>query len=104
MWNQKVEDSPFNDLRVNYTPDGRVLLLYLRVVGTKCDLHRDAASCWEPTRKKLKIKDVRAPICTNYEDIKDWWTSAVAFPVEVSLFPKPTAKNIEGPLKCWPVD
>src|SRR5580692_7487006 len=104
MRNQQVEDSPFNELRVNYTPDGRILLIYLRVVGSECDLQREAATCWEQTRKKLKIKEGRAPVCSGYEDIRDRWTSAVAFPVEVSLFPKPTTKSIDGPVKCWPVD
>jgi hypothetical protein len=104
MWNQAVEDSPFNKLRVNYTANGLVLLTYLRVVGSECDLQREAATCWERTRKKLKIKEGSAPVCNGYEDIKDRWTSAVAFPVEVSLFPKPTTKNIDGPVKCWPVD
>jgi hypothetical protein len=104
MWNQKVEDSPFNELRVNYTPDGRVLLIYLRVIGTACDLNRDAASCWEPLRKRLGMKNLKAPICAGYTNIRDRWSSAVAFPVEVSLFPQPTKKNVDGPVKCWPVD
>ena len=31
------------------------------------------------------------------------WVSAVAYPVEVVLFPKPIRRNVEGPVGCWPL-
>jgi hypothetical protein len=96
--------SPFDHLRVVRARNGKVTLVYLRVVATKCDLHRDAASCWEQVRRKLDIKRTAAPVCSDYADIKDFWTSAVAFPVEVSLYSQPKLKTVDGPVKCWPVD
>jgi hypothetical protein len=45
MWTTKPNDSPFNRLRVYKAADGRITLKYLRVVGTDCDLHSEAAAC-----------------------------------------------------------
>ncbi|HTD22764.1 MAG TPA: hypothetical protein VK738_08930 [Terriglobales bacterium] len=108
MWNEKVfEDSVFNNMRVEPAPDGWPILKYLRVVGTECDIHSNKKSCWEPIRKKLGVKTTQKPVCTGYEEIErihSWASSALAYPVEVSLFPKPTTKTIAGPVKCWPVD
>jgi len=100
----KFEDSPFNDIRVERTDDGQVVLRYLRVKGTFCDLYPEKVRCWEPTRKKLGIRSTAKPVCKGYEDTRARWGSAVAYPVEVVLFPKPVRKNVDGPVTCWPVD
>ena len=112
MWNQKVKDSPFNDLRVTNASDGQLSLVYLRVVEAGCNLHsQNAITCWNHVRKKLALKNARAPICSGYneknvlgERFNIDAESAIAYPIEVSLFPKPTTTTIAGPVKCWPVD
>ena len=104
MWSRKVHGSPFNYLRARIAPDGQVFLKYLRVVEANCDLHREKVSCWELVRKKLELKNAVIPVCSGYKDIPTRWESAVAYPVEVSLFPRPTTKVVDGPVKCWPVD
>jgi hypothetical protein len=104
MWNKKVADSPFNRLRFSRAPDGQVSLRYLRVVEANCDLHTEKTSCWEQVRRKLELKSGQVPVCSGYKDIPTRWESAVAYPVEVSLFPQTIIKIIDGPVKCWPVD
>src|SRR5262249_35157053 len=104
MWNEKFEHSPFNDMRIERTGDGQIALRYLRVRGTLCDLHEEGGSCWEPTRRHLGIRSTARPVCIAYDDIRGRWVSAVAYPVEVSLFPRPVRKNVDGPVRCWPVD
>jgi len=104
MWREKFEDSAFNDMRIKRIGDGQVVLRYLRVKGTLCGLHPEKASCWEPTRKKLGIKSPAKPVCIAYEGTGGTLVSAVAYPVEVALFPKPIRKNVDGPVRCWPVD
>jgi hypothetical protein len=52
----------------------------------------------------LKSDDM--PVCTGYEHIAeligtDDVESVIAYPVEVSLFPRPTMKVVAGPAKCW---
>lgn len=102
--NNKVEVSLFNRPRVRSAPDGQVSLRYRRVVEADCDLHREKASCWEQVRKKLELKSAQMPVRSSYRGIPTRWPSAVAYPVEVPLFPQPTIKTIVGPVKCWPVD
>ena len=104
FWGRKFEDSPFNELRVRRAQDGRLSLQYLRVVATDCDLHLREAACWERTQRDLGLKGVRMPVCIGYENIPTRWVSAVAYPVEVFLFPQPTIRTAAGPLRCWPVD
>ncbi len=104
IWNYKAGDSPFNHIRVSGGPDRDFTMTYLRVVEADCDLHTEKAACWERVRKKLALKSDQMPVCTDYEGISSFWTSAVAYPVEVSLFPRPTRKTVAGPVKCWPVD
>jgi len=100
----KVEDSPFNELRISKAQDGRMYLRYLRVVATDCDLHLKEIPCWERTQRELELKNARMPVCSGYASISTRWASAVAYPVEVFLFPQATTKTIAGPVKCWPVD
>ena len=104
MWSRKVQDSPFNRLRVIRAQNGQMFLRYLRVVEANCDLHTEKASCWEQVREKLELTTAQMPSCSGYERIPSRWESSVAYPVEVLLFPQPATKTIAGPVKCWPVD
>lgn len=104
MWSEKVEDSPFNRLRIEKSQDGQLSLKYLRVVEAECDLHSEKSACWEAVRKRLGLKNAQVPVCSGYKDIQTRWTSSIAYPVEVFLIPRPAVKTVPGPTKCWPVD
>lgn len=104
IFNQKVASSPFNHMRVFEEKNGQYSLRYLRVVEAKCDLHTEKSSCWERVRRKLKLQSTEIPTCIRYEGISTRFESAIAYPVEVTLFPKPVIKTIPGPVRCWPVD
>ena len=106
MWNPKLRPrpSPFNDIRVRTTPDGNVVLTYLRVLGTECDIPNKGAECWPPLAQKLGLKTAAAPSCARWEENQTAGASAVAYPVETWLFPKPVTKTISGPVRCWPAD
>ena len=104
IFNRKVDSSPFNHMRVFEGRNGQFSLKYLRVFEANCDLHMEKSSCWEDVKKKLKLQNAEMPACTGYKDIATRWESAVAYPVEVTLFPKPVTKTIDGPVRCWPVD
>jgi len=99
-----VQTSSFYPMRVIEGKNGQVFLRYLRVVEADCDLHSEGASCWEQVSKKLGLQNTELPVCTGYKNDSPRWESSVAYPVEVSLFPKPVIKTIPGPIKCWPVD
>jgi hypothetical protein len=105
MWNQKLRPppSPFNDIRVRTTHDGNVVLTYLRVVRTECDIPNKGAECWPSLGQKLGIKTA-APSCIRWEENQTAGASAVAYPVETLLFLTPVTKTISGPVRCWPAD
>jgi hypothetical protein len=105
MWNPKLRPrpSPFNDIRVRTTPDGNVVLTYLRVLSTECDIPNKGAECWPPLVQKLRLKSA-APRCIRWEENQAAGPSAVAYPVETLLFPTPVTKTINGPVRCWPAD
>jgi hypothetical protein len=106
MWNPKLRPrpSPFNDIRVRTTHDGNVVLTYLRVLRTECDIPNKGAECWPPLVQKLGLKNAAAPSCISWEENQTARASAVAYPVETSLFPTPVTKTISGPVRCWPAD
>jgi len=104
IFNRKVESSPFNHMRVFEGRNGQFSLKYLRVVEASCDLHREKSSCWQRVRKRLELQNTEIPMCAGYIGISTRWESAVAYPVEVTLFPKPAIKTIPGPVRCWPED
>lgn len=100
-----ILDSHFNQWRFNSTQGGQFSLNYLRVVQAECDLHTGKAACWESVRKKFDLRNMHIPVCTGYEGlIGTDAASAIAYPVEVLLFPHPVVKTADGPVRCWPAD
>jgi hypothetical protein len=92
-------------VRVIATADG-YLLRYMRVADADCDLHLEGSPCWEEIKAQLSLKSEDMPVCTGYDYIAqligtDHVESVIAYPVEVSLFPRPTTKIVAGAAKCW---
>jgi hypothetical protein len=77
MGTGKVEDSPFNQMRINNAPNGQASLTYLRVMGTDCDLYREKATCWEQLRKKLGVQSTQAPVCSGYQGVTTRLNSSI---------------------------
>lgn len=103
MWKKQVGNSSFGRLRLRH-PANQTTLVYLRVAVTDCDLHLEKTSCWKHVRKQFGVRSATVPVCNGYAGITNHRDSAFAYPVEVSLTPKPTSEIIDGPVKCWPVD
>lgn len=103
---RQLDVSPFDRLRVSRGQDGSVLLKYLRVKAYDCDLHLQAhrSACWEKIRVQASLRSRQIPVCSGYGQIHNQYWSAVAYPVEVFLLPRPTRRTIAGPVRCWPVD
>jgi hypothetical protein len=93
MWNPKLRQrpSPFNDIRVRTTHEGNVVLTYLRVLGTECDIPNKGAECWPPLVQKLGLKAAAPPSCIRGGGDQIPRPSAVSYPVETSLFPTPAS-------------
>jgi hypothetical protein len=106
MWNPKLQpgSSAFNDIRARTTKDDNVVLTYLRVLGTECDIPNKGTECWPRLVQKFGLKTAAVPKCIRWDKNQTIGGSAVAYPVETSLFPTPVTKTIGGPVRCWPAD
>jgi hypothetical protein len=102
-----------------HTTDGTLSLRYLRVVGGDCSIPKDGMSCWNKFRRQYGLATATVPKCSGYrvEGEKEWaagdegvppddisTASAIAYPVVVELFPRPSIKAVPGPVKCGPVE
>jgi hypothetical protein len=106
MWNKKLRPrpSPFNDIRVRATNDGNVVLTYLRVLGTECDIPNKGARVLATARPETRTEEHHRPQLHPLDGEPDSWVLSSGLPVETSLFPTPVTKTIGGPVRCWPAD
>jgi hypothetical protein len=110
LWNGQLEFA--------HTAGGTVSLRYLRVVGGDCSIPKDGMSCWGKFRRRYGLVIATVPTCTGYrhEGEKEWvvgdegvppeeidTASAIAYPVVVELFPRPSIRAVPGLVKCVPV-
>lgn len=115
------EDSVWWSGHLDFVPtsDGNMSLRYLRVVGGDCSVPKDGMSCWSKFRRHYGLALATVPNCTGYrhEGDKEWVAgdegvppekidtpSAIAYPVVVELFPRPSIRAVPGPVKCTPVE
>lgn len=114
------EDSvALGDSTIDFAPtqDGRMSMRYLRVVHGDCSIVKDGMSCWSKFRRRYRLATATVPKCTGYrqEGEKEWvggdegvppakeqTPSAITYPVEVELFPRPVIRALPGPIKCTP--
>ena len=68
-----------------------MVLTYLRVLGTECDIPNKGAECWPPLVQKLGLKAAAPPSCIRGGGDQIPRPSAVSYPVETSLFPTPAS-------------
>ena len=91
-------------LQILSMPDAYVLR-YLRVADADCNLHSEGAACWKKIEAELGLQS-DMPACTGYDHIAelvgtDDVESVIAYPVEVTLSPRPTTRVLAGPARCW---
>ena len=115
------EDSAWWSGQIEFVPtsDGKMSLRYLRVVGADCSIPKDGMSCWSKFRRRYGLALATIPKCAGYrrqgdragmvgdkgvppEEINT--SSAIAYPVVVELFPRPSIRAITGLVKCTPVE
>jgi hypothetical protein len=93
----------FDELDFVYVSDRQITLRYLRVVSGDCSVPKYASACWSKFQEQSGLRLAPIPTCDYHgEDLGV--PSVIAYPVEVSLFPKPTTKAIGYPVKCWSPD
>lgn len=94
-------------------PKGELSLEFLRVVHGACSIPNEGQNCWNILRANLGLPPSDVPACTGYVGEKTDQPialahlethSALQYPVEVKLFPRPSIHAIAGEVKCRPVD
>ena len=81
----------------------QIALRYLRVIPGSCSVPKDGTTCWSKFKELIGLKDSPMLACDYHgEALND--PSVIDYPVEVSLFPKPSIKALANPIKCWPAD
>jgi len=86
-----------------HASDTQMTLRYLRVVSGDCSVPKDGSVCWNKLKEQTGLRLAPMPECDYHgEDVTS--PSVIAYPVEVSLFPKPSITALANPVKCWPPD
>jgi hypothetical protein len=94
-----------DELNFVQASDKQITLRYLRVVSGTCSVPKDGSACWNKFKQQTGLRFAPMPKCRDYPD-KDAGhaPSVISYPVEVSLFPKPSITALANPVKCWPSD
>ena len=81
----------------------QITLRYLRVTSAACSIPKSGENCWSKLKQQTGLTHSPIPKCSDYEG-KDAGTadSVIAYPVEVSLFPKPSTRPLGSPVRCYP--
>jgi hypothetical protein len=84
-------------------PGNQIILRYLRVASAKCSIPKSGPSCWNKLRQQTGLMHSPMPKCSDYEGKEAGMAaSVIAYPVEVSLYPKPSVRPLGGPVRCHP--
>jgi hypothetical protein len=95
-----VFDHPISFVHVSA---GQIAFRYLRVIPGTCSVPKDGLVCWSKFKEQTGLKLAPMLACNYHgEDVRD--PSVIDYPVEVSLFPKPSIKALGNPVKCRPRD
>jgi hypothetical protein len=103
------------DLRFDRTAAGDITIAYRRVVVTRCSIPQSGITCWRAIRHRYAIPLSPIPKCVGYQqpgepeskanDLDSLLepratNSAIAYPVLVSLAPRPKTASTAGPVRC----
>jgi hypothetical protein len=92
-----------DDLSFVHTSDTQITLRYTRVVMGDCSVPAIGSTCWSKLAIKAGLKNAPMPKCSDYPGREAGKAeSVIAYPVEVSLFPKTSMRALANPMKCWP--
>jgi len=103
------EDSVMLEARgerhLNFLPtsDKQIVLRYLRAASAGCSIPRLGESCWSKLQQHTGLAHSPMPKCSDYEG-KEAGTAAsvIAYPVEATIYPKPSIRPLGAPIRCYP--
>jgi hypothetical protein len=87
----RAPDRGERDLSFLAASGNQIILRYLRVASASCSIPRSGETCWSKLKQQTGLIHSPMPKCSDYEDkYAGTAASVIAYPVEVSLFPKPS--------------
>jgi hypothetical protein len=92
---------------LNFAPatGSQVTIRYLRVANAGCSIPKSGKSCWSKLQQQTGLAHSPMPKCSDYEGAEVGTApSVIAYPVEVSLYPKPSVRPLGGPARCYPAE
>jgi len=90
---------------LNFLPTSanQIVLRYLRVASAGCSIPKSGESCWSKLQQQTGLAHSPVPKCSDYDGkeagVAD---SVIAYPVEATLYPKPSVRPLGGPVRCYP--
>lgn len=85
------------------TSANQIVLRYLRVASAGCSIPKLGESCWSKLKQQTGLSQSQVPKCTDYEGKEAGVAaSVIAYPVEATLYPKPSIRPLGGPVRCYP--
>lgn len=84
------------------TPANQIVLRYLRVASAGCSIPKSGESCWSELQQKTGLTNLPTPKCSDYTGKEAGVAaSVIAYPVEATLYPKPSVRPLGGPIRCY---
>ena len=81
----------------------QIVLRYLRVASAGCSIPKSGESCWSKLQQQTGLPHSPMPKCTDYEGTQAGVAaSVIAYPVEATLYPKPSVRPLGRPVRCYP--
>lgn len=93
--------------RLNFipAPGNQIILRYLRVESAECSIPKSGESCWSKLQQQTGLTHSPMPKCSDYEGKEAGIAaSVIAYPVQVSMYPKPSTRSLGGPVSCYPTE
>lgn len=90
---------------LNFLPTSanQIVLRYVRVASAGCSIPKLGESCWSKLQQQTGLAHSPAPNCIDYEGTQAGVAaSVIAYPVEATLYPKPSIRPLGGPIRCYP--
>jgi hypothetical protein len=93
----------YHEIDFIHASDTQMTLRYLRVVTGTCSIPKDGNACWSKFKEQTGLSHAPVPKCSDEPgEYAGREPSVIAYPVEASLFPKPSITAIGNPVRCYP--
>jgi hypothetical protein len=90
---------------LNFLPTSanQIGIRYLRVASAGCSIPKLGESCWSKLQQQTGLVHSPMPKCSDYEGTQAGVAaSVIAYPVQATLYPKPSVLPLGEPVRCYP--